>query len=338
MFSADPTFLQNSPLERLRNLCAGCLVLDWLFTLLYMQAALNIHAGNPKGDCWEAHGYTRPLATTLATIFSAFLAGLGGTIHSKLVCHKATARSLTFVNRFAHGLLAWTLLKVVLEAYANQHEPPACNQETGTENNADENEEINSFTQGQIIWEVLYTMLWLGWVTCAGFAAVFSRRCLHGLQSGAFVEGADRTLEMPGCRGSNDGSSGNRQGTVAGDATGAPGAVSATTAADEASSAEAGASPKPEKEMVRENPAGGLTQIVGVPVAGGSGASSSSVAGACRAPADVSGMTTIAGVVARPAQDADSASCSQVPDGVAVGMPVSEDESKGKRCADMVSE
>lgn len=167
------------PLERLRNLCISCLVLDCIFILIYGLTALSSASISRKTVCYEAHGYTWHNTITFTFAISAFAAAIGGRVHSSISCSSPamTEQQLNAVLRFAHGLIIWTFVAAVLEAIAYRKEPLQCSDAYyGTSDRTYTADGKSSQDTSHLAWQVIYPLLWVAWVTFTVAAAVLSKR------------------------------------------------------------------------------------------------------------------------------------------------------------------
>lgn len=180
----DCCFQARSALERLRNLCVACLVLDSLFMLIYGLTALSSTRNSQKTECYGAHGYIWHNVITFTFSVSALAAAGGAWVHATLVCSSSnTAQQLLNVSRFAHTLVCWTFVAAILEAVAYRQEPMECadGYYTSSDDSKDDSGGLGAQAgagqdDSSMIWQVAYTLLWLAWVTGAVAAAVFARR------------------------------------------------------------------------------------------------------------------------------------------------------------------
>lgn len=176
--SGDFCFQGRPPLERLKNLSVTCLVLDSIFVLLYGLAALSSSGSTLKTACYEAHGYTWHNVVTLTLTVSAFVAASGAVVHASVSCGASiNEKLLDNISRFAHGLVVWTFVAAILEAIAYRQEPLECTDSWDTSSQQQDTGGTASAEDGSnIIWQVAYTLLWLGWVISAVASSVLARR------------------------------------------------------------------------------------------------------------------------------------------------------------------
>mmetsp|Transcript_34012 Transcript_34012/g.87948 ORF Transcript_34012/g.87948 Transcript_34012/m.87948 type:complete len:349 (-) Transcript_34012:87-1133(-) len=175
--AGDCCFQGRPPLERLRNLCVGCLVLDSLFVLLYGLSALGSARSKDKYACYEEHGYFWYNVVNLAFAVSSVVAVGGATVHGIISCAASIqVQQLANVSRFAHVLVCWTFIQALLEAVAYRQEPLECADTAETQGTSSEQGPTGE-DGGQLVWQVAYTILWLSWVTGAVASAVLARRC-----------------------------------------------------------------------------------------------------------------------------------------------------------------
>lgn len=162
-------------LERFRILCVTCLVLDSNFALIDSRTAFVL-ATRPVNQCYEEHGYSSHNVLTGTFLVSVMISILGMVWHSRVVCNEVTEPMLHSVNRFAHGLIAWTFITVILEVlFYEPHPPPECTALTTTATPvADE-----AFSEYG--YEVGVVILWLVWVTSAVTAAFLAKRLTGNL-------------------------------------------------------------------------------------------------------------------------------------------------------------
>mmetsp|Transcript_126579 Transcript_126579/g.405172 ORF Transcript_126579/g.405172 Transcript_126579/m.405172 type:complete len:342 (+) Transcript_126579:67-1092(+) len=175
--AGDCCFQGRPPLEKLRNLCIGCLVLDSLFVLLYGLSALGSAQSKDKYACYEEHGYFWYNVVNLAFAVSSVVAVGGATVHGIISCAASIqVQQLANVSRFAHVLVCWTFIQALLEAVAYRQEPLEC-ADTAEAQGTSPEKGPNGEDGGQLVWQVAYTILWLSWVTGAVASAVLARRC-----------------------------------------------------------------------------------------------------------------------------------------------------------------
>lgn len=171
------------PLERLRNLCIACLVLDSLFVLIYGLTALSTTSVAHKRDCYEAHNYTWHKMITFTFAVSAVVAAGGALVHAGMACEsQTTERQLTNISRYAHGLVCWMFAASVLEAIAYRKEPFECSDaytsyDTGeAEDHTYASGDTTTSQESHFVWQVAYPLLWVSWVTGSVASAVMARR------------------------------------------------------------------------------------------------------------------------------------------------------------------
>lgn len=158
--------------ERFRVLCNVCLVFDSLFLLLYFTTVLHTMSraisSEPLAKCYQESGSTWHLAVVVALSLSASVALAGIVVHSSVACsgfQHISASKVKSVSSYASSLCVWVLVSSIVQAIAyNQDQCLLLNQEPGA----------HDFTH--IIWQIVYTILWLTWITGNVAASVLARR------------------------------------------------------------------------------------------------------------------------------------------------------------------
>jgi len=186
----------NRPLiERLRNLCVTCLVLDSIFILVYTLTALSSMALSYKTACFEAHGYTWHNMIAFCYAVSALWAAVGTTVHGYISCNnKASRDQIQNVSRFANALVCWIFTAAVVEAVAYRNEPAQCTDSLYATDPAEAatgkpDESARAYAadsarhqdSSHVVWQLAYPLLWIAWVTATVAAAVLSKRLLQDL-------------------------------------------------------------------------------------------------------------------------------------------------------------
>jgi len=170
--------------ERFHILCITCVVLDSNWALLDGRAALDL-ATRPINACYEEHGYGNHNVTAGVIFVSSMIALLGVHLHSKVVCNEPTESSLSSISYFAHGLIGWTFVAVILEAiaYGNGEPPQACDYLNNVQRSGEEVPGDSLSADGYSLWHVGMTVLWLVWITCVVSASFLAKKL--NLQQGS---------------------------------------------------------------------------------------------------------------------------------------------------------
>lgn len=158
-------------IQRFRVLCNVCLVFDSLFLLLYFTTVLHVVSRatgqKPLTNCYQDSGWTWHIAVAATLFLSALVALLGLVVHAKVVCGGViSVFRAKSVSNYATALCIWILCSSFVQAVAYKQD--SCllsNEEPGA--SAD-------FTH--LIWQVVYMVLWLIWVTGNVAASVLARR------------------------------------------------------------------------------------------------------------------------------------------------------------------
>jgi len=175
-------FQERPTLERVRNWCIGCLVLDCIFVLIYALTALASSVATPKTRCYEEHGYGWHTVVAFAFTASAMVAMSGATTHATAACAaRITDRQLSMINKFAHVLVVWTFIHSLFEAIAYSNEPAEC-VGIGKDGKKAEKPQDGAVTRIDIE-QVAYSFLWLAWVTGCVAVSMMSKRALVDLES-----------------------------------------------------------------------------------------------------------------------------------------------------------
>merc|ERR1740123_1647023 len=187
---------QGRPLlERPRNLCVTCLVLDCLFVLIYSLTALSTMSISYKTECYEAHGYTWHNMIALCYVVSAMSAGVGAVVHGHISCNPGVKKEqLINTSRFANALVCWIFTAAVVDAIAYRKEPFQCSDvyySTSQSSAGKPEDKAHAYAadssahqdSSHMVWQLAYPMLWVGWVTSAVAAAMLAKRLLPELGS-----------------------------------------------------------------------------------------------------------------------------------------------------------
>lgn len=163
--------------QRFHILCVTCVVLDSNWALLDGRAALDL-ATRPINACYEEHGYGNHNVTAGVIFVSSMIALLGVHLHSRVVCNEPTESTLSSISYFAHGLIGWTFVAVILEAiaYGNGDPPQECDYLNNVPRGGEEVPGDSLSADGYSLWHVGMTVLWLVWITCVVSASFLAKK------------------------------------------------------------------------------------------------------------------------------------------------------------------
>ncbi|CAK0876638.1 unnamed protein product [Prorocentrum cordatum] len=110
------------------------------------------------------------------------IALLGVHLHSRVVCNEPTDSMLSSISYFAHGLIGWTFVAVILEAIAhgNGAPPQECDYLQNVQRSGEDVPGDSLSADGYSLWHVGMTVLWLVWITCVASASFLAKKL--GLQ------------------------------------------------------------------------------------------------------------------------------------------------------------
>jgi len=165
--------------QRFHILCVTCVVLDSNWALLDGRAALDLST-RPINACYEEHGYGNHNVTAGVIFVSSMIALLGVHLHSRVVCNEPTKSTLSSISYFAHGLIGWTFVAVILEAIAyggpNGDPPQECDYLLNAPRGGEEVAGDSLSADGYSLWHVGMTVLWLVWITCVVSASFLAKK------------------------------------------------------------------------------------------------------------------------------------------------------------------
>mmetsp|Transcript_44472 Transcript_44472/g.128533 ORF Transcript_44472/g.128533 Transcript_44472/m.128533 type:complete len:279 (-) Transcript_44472:89-925(-) len=181
-------FGNRPPLEKLRNLCITCLVLDSIFVLINgLYTLTSVKAS--KAACYEAHGFAWHNMILFTFGASTGVAAGGMMVHAAVSC-AAEVKSFQIVNvsRFAYILIGWTFFSAVLETVAAREEPEACKDPVDAHSGAYASDAEQKVAEAEAnkhaMWQIVYTMLSLAWITTTVVASILGRRLTQVMTEG----------------------------------------------------------------------------------------------------------------------------------------------------------